>query len=290
MIAVASASPMLPQPPCSCWGCCSPLAVPPTGRLEAQAPAPPRRDRACRRRARGRQRRGARVRQCAPGPGGGARGGPAPHRWPSPRSAPPPTPPARDPRQHRGGVRPDRTRCYHLLPVRDLARQSRRHAAHPWRGGPVPRPARRHSRSPLRRQAYGCDHLRLFLRRLRPRAAPDRNRIILTAAARDRPSFGCSDDLTYTYFDEALLKVLPGSRRWDELYANLKAEVTVRERELGARPSLPQASFGGSCRRASFCGPESASMGAVLRQSRAASASTRPRKRSRLCGVELSMR
>ena len=75
---------------------------------------------------------------------------------------------------------------------------------------------------------------------------PDRNRIILTAAARDRPSFGCSDDLTYTYFDEALLKVLPQARRWDELYASLKAEVTVRERELGARPSLPQASFGGS--------------------------------------------
>jgi hypothetical protein len=75
---------------------------------------------------------------------------------------------------------------------------------------------------------------------------PDRNRIILTAAARDRPSFGCSDDLTYTYFDEALLKVLPRARRWDELYASLKAEVTVRERELGARPSLPQASFGRS--------------------------------------------
>src|ERR687890_361189 len=49
----------------------------------------------------------------------------------------------------------DRTRRFRLLPLRDLARQSRRHAAHPCRRGPGPRPARRHSRSPLRRQAYG---------------------------------------------------------------------------------------------------------------------------------------
>lgn len=73
---------------------------------------------------------------------------------------------------------------------------------------------------------------------------PDGNRIIFTAAARDRPSFGCSDDRTYTYFDEALLELLPEVRRWDELYGRLKAEVTRRERAMDERPSLPQASFG----------------------------------------------
>lgn len=70
------------------------------------------------------------------------------------------------------------------------------------------------------------------------------NRIILTAAAGDRPSFGCSDDLTYTYFDDALLDVLPGARRWDELYARLVAVVAAREQALEQRPSRPQAAFG----------------------------------------------
>ena len=75
------------------------------------------------------------------------------------------------------------------------------------------------------------------------------NRIVLTAAARDRTSFGCSDDLTYTYFDEALLGLLPSARSWDELYARLKAAIAERERDLGERPSRPQASFGAAVRR-----------------------------------------
>ena len=75
------------------------------------------------------------------------------------------------------------------------------------------------------------------------------NRIVLTAAARDRTSFGCSDDLTYTYFDEALLGLLPRARSWEELYARLKAAIAERERDLGERPSRPQASFGAAVPR-----------------------------------------
>src|SRR5437763_13269383 len=40
------------------------------------------------------------------------------------------------------------------------------------------------------------------------------NRIILTAARRDRPSFGCQVHRTYNFFDECLLGVLPSSVTW----------------------------------------------------------------------------
>lgn len=73
---------------------------------------------------------------------------------------------------------------------------------------------------------------------------PAANRIILTAAARDRTSFGCSSDLTYTYYDEALLAHLPDARTWEQLQAEAAAAVAARERAMSERPSRPQASFG----------------------------------------------
>ena len=52
------------------------------------------------------------------------------------------------------------------------------------------------------------DRVRLLFRQLRrpPMARP--NRIVLTAARADRPSFGCGADETYTFFDECLLHSL----------------------------------------------------------------------------------
>ena len=73
---------------------------------------------------------------------------------------------------------------------------------------------------------------------------PAANRVILTAAARDRTSFGCSNDLAYTYYDEALLAHLPDARTWGQLQAETAAAVAARERAMGERPSLPQASLG----------------------------------------------
>ena len=70
------------------------------------------------------------------------------------------------------------------------------------------------------------------------------DRIVLTAASRDRPSFGCSNDLTYTYFDDALLRLLPEASTWDRLYEDLRIAITARERRLDVPPSRPQASFG----------------------------------------------
>ena len=70
------------------------------------------------------------------------------------------------------------------------------------------------------------------------------NRIILTAARRDRPSFGCQVHRTYNFFDECLLAVLPNSPTWRMAFDGAKGCVRQMERALGARPSEPQAYFG----------------------------------------------
>ncbi|RZA07364.1 MAG: hypothetical protein EOP11_07910 [Proteobacteria bacterium] len=70
------------------------------------------------------------------------------------------------------------------------------------------------------------------------------NRVILTAAREDRPSFGCSADTRYTYWDECVLSEVPNSRTWKELYGNVNACISRKETELGANPSGPQAFFG----------------------------------------------
>lgn len=70
------------------------------------------------------------------------------------------------------------------------------------------------------------------------------NRIIMTAAIHDRPSFGCSTDTVYTFWDECMIENIDASETWKELYSNVKACISEKESQLGARPSLPQAFFG----------------------------------------------
>src|SRR3984893_8865070 len=70
------------------------------------------------------------------------------------------------------------------------------------------------------------------------------NRIILTAARSDRPSFGCQVHRTYNFFDECLLAVLPNSVTWRTAFDGAKGCVRQMERALGAQPSEPQAYFG----------------------------------------------
>jgi peptidase C13-like protein len=79
-----------------------------------------------------------------------------------------------------------------------------------------------------------------------PMVAP--NRIILTAARADRPSFGCAADRTYTVYDSCLLGALPHAVTWLALFAETKDCVQTREHELDATPSYPQASFGAAVR------------------------------------------
>jgi hypothetical protein len=71
------------------------------------------------------------------------------------------------------------------------------------------------------------------------------NRIILTAAALDRTSFGCGADDDYTYYDQCFLQQLDTAHTWRQVAAGTKSCVERLERRLGVRQeSHPQAFFG----------------------------------------------
>src|SRR5437899_5262856 len=70
------------------------------------------------------------------------------------------------------------------------------------------------------------------------------NRVILTAARGDRPSFGCQAHRTYNFFDECLLGVLPQSATWRAVFDGANRCVRRMEHALDVRPSEPQAYFG----------------------------------------------
>ena len=66
------------------------------------------------------------------------------------------------------------------------------------------------------------------------------NRVILTAAATKRTSFGCGADDEYTYYDWCLLHAFDEAVTWSDLAASTKTCVEGLERKIGARSSLPQ--------------------------------------------------
>ena len=69
--------------------------------------------------------------------------------------------------------------------------------------------------------------------------------IVLTAAAADRPSFGCSDDRHLTYFGEGFYRdALPGAPSLREAFEATRREITRREQDEKRVPSLPQSFFG----------------------------------------------
>ena len=73
------------------------------------------------------------------------------------------------------------------------------------------------------------------------------NRIILTAAATERASFGCGSGDEYTHYDRCLLQSLDHAATWRELATATRGCVEATERRLGVRPaSLPQAFVGAS--------------------------------------------
>jgi len=76
-------------------------------------------------------------------------------------------------------------------------------------------------------------------------ALRDDNSIILTAAAADRTSFGCSDDRELTYFGEAFYQdALPQSATLQDAFSRAKANIASREEREHVRASNPQAFFG----------------------------------------------
>jgi hypothetical protein len=69
--------------------------------------------------------------------------------------------------------------------------------------------------------------------------------VVLTAAAKDRTSFGCSDDRELTYFGEAFYRdALPGAPDLRSAFETARAALAAREEAEGIRPSNPQAHFG----------------------------------------------
>lgn len=75
------------------------------------------------------------------------------------------------------------------------------------------------------------------------------NRLILTAAATDRVSFGCGAGDQYTYYDQCLLQQFDGVATWRELAGATRACVENLERRMGVRPpSQPQTFVGAQVR------------------------------------------
>lgn len=73
------------------------------------------------------------------------------------------------------------------------------------------------------------------------------NRIVLTAAAADRVSFGCGAGDRYTYYDQCLLQQFDGASTWSDLAQATRACVAGLEQRMGIRrPSQPQVFIGQS--------------------------------------------
>jgi hypothetical protein len=73
----------------------------------------------------------------------------------------------------------------------------------------------------------------------------DPRTIIITAAAADRTSFGCSNNSDLTYFGEAFYRdALPEARTLRDAFDKAKAAIAMRERRERVDASKPQAYFG----------------------------------------------
>jgi Peptidase C13 family len=69
--------------------------------------------------------------------------------------------------------------------------------------------------------------------------------IVITAAAADRTSFGCSNDRDLTYFGEAFYRdALPEARSMRDAFEKARSAIALRERREHVDPSKPQAYFG----------------------------------------------
>jgi hypothetical protein len=73
----------------------------------------------------------------------------------------------------------------------------------------------------------------------------DPQTIVITAAAADRSSFGCSNDRDLTYFGEAFYRdALPTAHSLRDAFEAAKSAISAREHREHVTPSDPQAYFG----------------------------------------------
>jgi hypothetical protein len=70
------------------------------------------------------------------------------------------------------------------------------------------------------------------------------NRFIMTAARKDRTSFGCSPEAEYTYWDGCLIDELENSTSWRELSQRVETCIERKESRGGHRRSYPQVQYG----------------------------------------------
>jgi len=77
------------------------------------------------------------------------------------------------------------------------------------------------------------------------RALADARTLVITAAAADKPSFGCRDGAVWTYFGDAFFnRGMQGESRLDAAFEKARAFVTQRETREGFDPSDPQIAGG----------------------------------------------
>ena len=72
------------------------------------------------------------------------------------------------------------------------------------------------------------------------------NRVILTAAAADRTSFGCGAGDRYTYYDQCLLQQFDNAATWRDLALATRSCVENLERRMGVRKSSQPQMFVGA--------------------------------------------
>jgi hypothetical protein len=76
------------------------------------------------------------------------------------------------------------------------------------------------------------------------------NSIIITAAAAEMTSFGCSDDRDLTYFGEAFYRdALPKAQNLQDAFEKAKETIGLREKQEHQKASDPQAYFGSELQR-----------------------------------------
>lgn len=73
----------------------------------------------------------------------------------------------------------------------------------------------------------------------------DEHTIVLTAAAKNRASFGCSDKRHLTYFGEAFFQdALPDAEQIRDAFETARKEIRLREKDEEVKASNPQSFFG----------------------------------------------
>ena len=69
--------------------------------------------------------------------------------------------------------------------------------------------------------------------------------VVITAASKSRPSFGCGADRDLTYFGEAFYRdAMPKAPSLREAFEAARRDITAREKAERERPSNPQGYFG----------------------------------------------